>query len=108
MNTTKKLLMFAATGLLLPLGAATAEVPLAAETTEVIPSPELDRAPIQNGRLKRTDQEQEGNGMTTAAFFEGNKSGLYFSMNTELPATTVGGAVRPANNKMQLAAVPFQ
>ena len=112
MTNMKKLLMFAATGLLAPLATgdmntASAEVPLAAETTEVIPSPELDLAPIANGRLKRTDEEQEGNGMPTAAFFEGNKTGLYFSMNTELPATTPGGAVRPANRRVQLAMVPF-
>lgn len=112
MTSTKKLLMFAASGLLLPLGVsgdtAYAEVPLAAETTEVVPSPELDLAPINNGRLKRTDEEQEGNGMPTAAFFDGYKSGIYFSMNTELPPTTPGGQPRAATHRMQLAAIPFQ
>ncbi|MGE0402249.1 MAG: MYXO-CTERM sorting domain-containing protein [Kofleriaceae bacterium] len=112
MTSNKKLLMFAASGLLLPLGVDTgtahAEVPLAAETAELIPSPENDLAPVSNGRLRRTDEEQEGNGMPTAAFFDGYKSGIYFSMNTELPPTTPGGAVRPATHRMQLAAIPFQ
>ncbi len=112
MTSTKKLLMFAASGLLLPLAVgddtARAEVPLAAETAEVVPSPENDLAPINNGRLKRTDEEQPGAEMPTAAFFDGYKSGLYFVMSTELPATTVGGPVRPATHRMQLAAIPFQ
>jgi MYXO-CTERM domain-containing protein len=113
MTSTKKLLWFAASGLLLPFAAgdtttAYAEVPLAAETAEVLPSPENDLAPVSNGRLRRTDEEQEGQGMPTAAFFDGYKTGLYFAMTTELPATTPGGPVRAATHRMQLSATPFQ
>jgi len=106
---TKTLAMILASGIAVP--AAVESVAHAqsatATVTEVIPSPTLDKAPINNGRLKRTDEEQEGNGMPTAAMFEDNKNGLYFSMNTELPATTAGGPVRGATHRMQLAAVPL-
>jgi MYXO-CTERM domain-containing protein len=70
-------------------------------------SPEKDLAPINNGRLKRTDEEQAGTEMPTAAFFDGYKTGLYFAMRTELPTATPG-TVRPATHRMQLAAIPFQ
>ncbi|MFN0252677.1 MAG: MYXO-CTERM sorting domain-containing protein [Kofleriaceae bacterium] len=109
MTSTKTLLMFAASGLLLPLApAAYAEVRQAAETTEMVPSPVEDIAPVSNNRLRRTNEEQAGAEMPTAAFFDGYKSGLYFVMSTELPPTTPGGPVRPARHRMQLAAVPFQ
>jgi uncharacterized protein (TIGR03382 family) len=108
MTNLKKLLMFAATGLLAPLSVETAHAEIGAPVTKlIVPSPTNDTAPINNGRLRRTDEEQPGNEMPTAGFFAGNKEGLYFAMTTELPATTTGGAVRPARHRMQLSVTPF-
>src|SRR5688572_13244234 len=111
MTNMKKLLMFAASGLLAPMALTTtaqAEVQSSAQVM-MIPSPVNDKAPVSGTptRLRRTDEEQEGNGMPAVAMFADGINGLYFSMNTELPPTTVGGAVRPATHRMQLAAVPF-
>ena len=111
MTSMKKLLMFAASGLLAPAaleGTAVAEVGTA-EVTMMLPSPTNDRAPVSGtpARLRRTDEEQPGIEMPAAALFEGNKDGIYFVMATELPPTTVGGPVRAARHRMQLAAVPF-
>src|SRR5665647_1599258 len=111
MTNMKKLLMFAASGLLAPMALTTsaqAEVS-SAEQVLMFPSPVNDKAPVSGtpARLRRTDEEQPGNEMPTMAMFADGINGLYFSMNTELPPVTTGGAVRPAPNKMQLAAIPF-
>ncbi|MDX2094274.1 MAG: MYXO-CTERM sorting domain-containing protein [Kofleriaceae bacterium] len=108
MTNLKKLLMFAATGLLAPLSMEAAHAEIGAPVTKmVVPSPTNDTAPINNGRLRRTDEEQAGFEMPSVGFFDGNKEGLYFGMSTELPALTTGGPVRPATHRMQLAVIPF-
>jgi uncharacterized protein (TIGR03382 family) len=105
MTNLKKLLMFAATGLLAPL---TANAEIGAPVTKmIVPSPVNDTAPINNGRLRRTDSEQPGNEMPTVGFFKGNKEGLFFAMTTELPATTPDGPVRSAPHRVQLSVTPF-
>ena len=99
---TKNLLMFAVAGAaLVPASNAVAEI-RAPKVAEVIPSPTDDKAPVSGNpaRLRRTDSEQPGNGMTTYALFAGSKTGIYFSMNTELNGVA-------ANRRVQLAAVPF-
>ncbi|MGE3544790.1 MAG: MYXO-CTERM sorting domain-containing protein [Kofleriaceae bacterium] len=99
----KKLLMLAVAGVLPAAfeGDANADV-RTATTTKVIPAPLNDKAPVSGtpARLRRTNEEQPGNEMPTLAFFKDGKSGLYFSMNTELNGTQ-------ANHRMQLALVPF-
>ena len=102
MTNMKKLLMFAAAGLLaVPATDAQAEVGTATVTT-IIPSPTNDKAPVSGtpARLRRTDEEQAGNEMSKFALFAGNKKGLYVSMATELNG-------QPATHRMQLAVVPF-
>jgi hypothetical protein len=107
----QKLMMFAVAGLLAPLANAAADNGLKSPTTTmVIPHPTADKAPVTGGtqpRLRRTNEEQPGNEMATWALFADGKTGLYFSMATELPATTAGGPVRGATHRMQLALVPF-
>ncbi len=110
MTNMKKLLMFAASGLLAPMAVTPAHAEVGSSTqTLMFPSPVNDKAPVSGTptRLRRTDEEQPGNEMPTMAMFADGINGLYFSMNTELPPTAPGGAVRPATHRMQLAAVPF-
>src|SRR5688572_6340535 len=100
MTNMKKLLMFAVAGLLAPT-AANAEVGTAA-TIKVLAAPINDKAPVSGtpARLRRTNEEQPGNEMPALAMFGDGKSGLYFSMNTELNGVA-------AKHRMQLALVPF-
>jgi uncharacterized protein (TIGR03382 family) len=97
MTNLKKLMMFAATGLLMP-GLATADV----KVSKFANSPTLDKAPVSGNpaRLRRTDEEQPGNEMPTLAMFKDGKSGLVFSMSTELNG--VG-----AQHRMQLSLTKF-
>lgn len=102
--TDKKLLMFAVAGLLAPAaseGVANAEVHNSTVSIAV-PPPINDTAPVTGtpARLRRTDQEQAGNEMTAFALFGDGKSGLFFSMTTELNG-------QRAPNKMQLSLTPF-
>jgi MYXO-CTERM domain-containing protein len=100
--TNKLFAMFAVTGLSLP-GAALADI-RDAQITKMIASSETNLAPVTNTnppRLRRTDEAQAGNEMSHFAFFADGKSGLYFSMSTDL------NGVR-APRRMQLAMVPFR
>src|ERR1043165_8527187 len=101
MTNMKKLLMFAAAGLLAPATDAFAEVGTA-EVTMAIPAATKDKAPVSGtpARLRRTDEEQPGNEMAKLGIFADGKSGLYVSMNTELNGVA-------ATHRMQLAVVPF-
>jgi uncharacterized protein (TIGR03382 family) len=92
--------MFAVTGLLPAAASADIRAP---KTTKIAASPINDTAPVTNTnppRLRRTDEEQAGFEMSKTGMFGDGKSGLYFAMATEL------NGVR-ANNKMQLAVIPF-
>ena len=92
--------MFAVTGLLPAAASADIRAP---KTTKVAVSPINDTAPVTGTtppRLRRTDEEQAGFEMSKTGMFGDGKSGLYFAMATEL------NGVR-ANNKMQLAVIPF-
>ncbi|MBL9016051.1 MAG: hypothetical protein JNL83_17820 [Myxococcales bacterium] len=98
----KKLLMFAAAGLLaVPATHAQAEVGTA-EVSTMVAAPVNDLAPVSGtpARLRRTDEEQPGNEMAKFAMFADNKKGLFVSMATELNG-------QPATHRMQLAVVPF-
>jgi MYXO-CTERM domain-containing protein len=102
MTNMKKLLMFAAAGLLaVPATNAQAEVGTA-EVSTMIVAPLNDKAPVSGNpaRLRRTDEEQPGNEMAKFAMFADNKKGLYVSMATELNG-------QAARHRMQLAVVPF-
>lgn len=105
--TKKTLLMFAAAGLLTPVAAGTAT----AETTvtKMIAAPKLDKAPVNNqGRLRRTNEEQAGNEMSAFFVFQkgANKGkGMYFAMSTELVGTD--GTPVPAPGRVQLSGTPF-
>lgn len=101
MTNMKKLLMFAAAGLLAPATEALAEVGTA-QTATMVPSPLNDLAPVSGtpARLRRTDEEQPGNEMAHVAMFGDGKKGLYVVMSTELNG-------QPATHRMQLAVVPF-
>ena len=95
-----QLAMFAVTGLL--PAAAQADI-RAGQTTKVIASSATDLAPVTGTtppRLRRTDEEQPGNEMVHAAMFGDGKTGLYFSMSTDLNGTR-------ATDRIQLAMVPF-
>ncbi len=107
--TNKTLLMFAAAGLLAPAaieGAADA-APGRITISTIVPRPETDTAPTANGRLRRTDSEQAGNEMPSIACAGDNIHCYYYSMTTELPATTPGGQTRRATHRVQLAMTPF-
>ena len=107
MSSKTNLLMFTATSLLAPValeGAAEAGKPT---TAVMVPRAVEDTAPTANGRLRRTNEEQPGNEMSTFALAGDGKSGYYFSMTTELPPTTAGGPVRRATDRMQLSMTPF-
>ncbi|MDQ3365915.1 MAG: hypothetical protein M3680_10860 [Myxococcota bacterium] len=95
-----KLMMFAAAGLLAP-AVAHAEIK-GATTTKVLGAATTDLAEVSGtpARLRRQNERQPGNEDTALAFFADGKSGLLFSMNTEL------NGVR-ATHRMQLAMVPF-
>ena len=97
MTNLKKLMMFAATGLLMP-ALAHAE----AQITEAIPSATLDKAPVSGNpaRLRRTDENQAGVEMPALAMFKDGKSGLLFAMTTEL------NGVR-ATHRVQLSLTKF-
>jgi hypothetical protein len=95
-----KLMMFAAAGLLAP---AVAQADLRTSTqTKVLGAATTDLAEVSGtpARLRRQNERQPGNEDTALAFFADGKSGLMFSMNTEL------NGVR-ANHRMQLALIPF-
>jgi uncharacterized protein (TIGR03382 family) len=99
--TTKKLLMFAAAGLLTPAaieGSASAEVTRAV----MIHSPLNDKAPVTGTppRLKRTDEEQPGVEMPSHIVFPDGR-GLYFAGTTELNG-------QPANRRIQGSLTTFQ
>jgi len=95
-----KLMMFAAAGLLMP-AAAQAEIRTATQT-KILGAATTDKAIVSGtpARLRRQNERQPGNEMSVAAFFKDGKSGLFFSMNTELNGTR-------ANHRIQLALVPF-
>lgn len=102
--TTKKLLMFAAAGLLTPVAMQGAAEAGRTTITKIVPAPVQDTAPVSNGRLRRTNEEQVGNEMGTFVCLGALKTKcLYFSMTTELPPTVVGGPVRRANDRVQLS-----
>lgn len=102
--------MFAVTGLL--PAAAQAEV-RAPQVTKMIASSPTDFAPITNatatspGRLRRTDEEQPGNEMAHLAMFADGIHGLMFSMNTDLVDPAAPTVSHRANDRIQLALVPF-
>lgn len=108
--TKKTLLMFAATSLITPVAMEQAMAGRAT-TQMVLTGPQEDTAPVSNGRLRRTDSEQAGLEQPSLVMLDdgtGKKTkGLYFVMATELPATTAGGPVRRATDRVQLAVVPF-
>jgi uncharacterized protein (TIGR03382 family) len=97
----QKLFMFAVAGLLLPAADAAAEL-RAGKTTMIIPHPANDKAPVTGTplRLRRTDSEQAGNEHLSTALFGDGKSGLFFSLSTELNG-------QAATHRAQLAVVPF-
>ena len=103
--------MFAVTGLL-PAAAAQAEV-RAPQVTKIIASSPTDFAPITTpngttpGRLRRTDEEQPGNEMAHLAMFADGIHGLMFSMNTDLVDPAAPTVSHRANDRIQLAMVPF-
>jgi len=103
--------MFAVTGLL-PAAAANAEV-RAPQVTKVIASSPTDFAPITQpngttpGRLRRTDEEQPGNEMAHLAMFGDGIHGLFFSMNVDLVDPANPTISHLANDRIQLALVPF-
>jgi uncharacterized protein (TIGR03382 family) len=108
MSSKTNLLMFAATSLLAPVALeGAAEAGGKTMTAVMLPRPVEDTAPTANGRLRRTNEEQAGMEMSTFVLFGDKKSGIYFSMATELPPLTAGGPVRRAPDRVQLAAVPF-
>jgi MYXO-CTERM domain-containing protein len=102
--------MFAVTGLL--PAAAQAEV-RAPQVTKIIASSPTDFAPITQpngttpGRLRRTDEEQPGNEMAHLAMFADGIHGLMFSMNTDLVDPAAPTVSHRANDRIQLALVPF-
>jgi len=102
--------MFAVTGLL--PAAAQAEV-RAPQVTKMIASSPTDFAPITTangttpGRLRRTDEEQPGNEMAHLAMFADGIHGLMFSMNTDLVDPAAPTVSHRANDRIQLALVPF-
>jgi uncharacterized protein (TIGR03382 family) len=102
--------MFAAAGLL--PAAAEAEV-RAPQVTKVIASSPSDFAPITQSdgttpsRLRRTDEEQPGNEMAHLAMFADGIHGLMFSMNTDLVDPAAPTVSHRANDRIQLALVPF-
>lgn len=98
---SKKFWLLAAAGLLIPTAAAAQS--RAAKTTEVIPSPVNNLAKVSGTpeRLRRQNEQQPGNEMTTFAMFADGKKGLYFSMATELNGVA-------AKHRMQLALVPIE
>jgi hypothetical protein len=102
--TNKKFMMFAVAGLLAPLaveGTSQADVKNGAVSI-MVPAPTNDTAPVTGNppRLRRTDQEQAGNEMSSFAFFGDGKTGLYFATTTELNGTR-------APNNVQLSYTPF-
>ncbi len=108
-NRKLQIAMFAVTGLL-PV-AAQAEIK-GPQVTKIIASSPTDFAPITDasttpGRLRRTDQEQPGNEMAHLAFFGDGIHGLYFSMNTDLVDPANPTVSHLANDRVQLAVVPF-
>lgn len=106
--STKTLLMFATTSLLTPVALeGAAQAGGRTQTAVIIPRPVEDTAPTANGRLRRTNEEQPGNEMSTIAFGGDGKTGYYFSMTTELAPLTAGGPVRRATDRIQLSMVPF-
>jgi uncharacterized protein (TIGR03382 family) len=106
--TTKKLMMFAMAGALVPAANAAADIH-AGKQVEMIPRPVNDTAPVTGtpARLRRTDSEQAGHEMPKFALFADGKSGLYFAMSTELPPTAPGGTPRAAFHRVQQSLVPF-
>ena len=109
-NRKLHVLMYAVAGLTVP---AIASADIGAPTkTMLIPASKTDLAPTTNGRLRRTDQEQPGNEMAHLSMATATK-GFYFSMSTDIggvPGFTpgIGGnAAGLANNRIQLAMVPF-
>jgi len=100
MNKKLHLAMLSVAGLLPAVAQADIR---AAQTTKILASSATDLAPVTGTtppRLRRTDEEQPGNEMVHTAMFGDGKSGLLFSMNTDL------NGVR-ANHRIQLAMVPF-
>lgn len=99
--TNQKLMMIAVAGLLVPAANAAADI-RAGKTTLMIPSPTTDLAPVTGtpARLRRTDSEQAGNEMPAFALFADGKTGLYFSMTTELNGVA-------AFHRVQKSLVPF-
>jgi hypothetical protein len=105
--TTKTLLMFATTSLLTPVALEGVAEAGRTTTSVMIPRPAQDTAPVANGRLRRTNEEQAGNEMPTVLLNKTGTKGYYFAMTTELPPTTAGGPVRRATDRVQLSMVPF-
>jgi uncharacterized protein (TIGR03382 family) len=103
--------MFAVTGLL-PAAAANAEV-RSPQVTKMIASSPTDFAPITQpngttpGRLRRTDEEQPGNEMSHFAMFADGIHGIMFDMNTDLVDPAAPTVSHRANDRIQLALVPF-
>ncbi len=93
------LLMFAAAGLI--PASAQADVARITQAT-MIPAPTNDLAPVTGtpARLRRTDSEQAGNEDTSFSLNPDGKSGVFYSMATELNGVA-------AFHRVQLAAVPF-
>lgn len=98
MTNLKKLMMFAATGLLMP-ALANADVSI----SKFAMSATADKAPVSGtpARLRRTDSEQAGHEMPTLAMFKDGKSGIVFAMSTELNGVA-------ANHRVQLSLTKFK
>ena len=113
MNKKLFIAMSAAAGAFVP---AVASADFAPQKTRMVASSPTDFAPITGaqgttpGRLRRTDQEQPGNEMAHVAMFGGANAtkGLYFSMNVDIVDPAAPTVSHRANNKMQLAMVPFE
>ena len=123
-NRKLRIAMFALTGLSLPaVSQADIHAPV---VSKIIASSPTDFAPITTpdttnqkpGRLRRTDQEQPGNEMNHLAFFTdatgkvvadpAKYSGLMVSMNTDLVDPANPTVSHLANDRIQLALVPFR
>lgn len=85
------------------------------QQTKVIASSPQDFTRITNpdqakgipGRLRRTDEEQPGQEMAHLAMFGDGVKGLLFSMSTDLVDPAAPTVSHRANDRIQLALVPF-
>jgi hypothetical protein len=82
--TTKMLLMFAATGLITPVALEGSAEAGRTTIATILNAPEKDLAPVSNGRLRRTNEEQAGREMSTFVCLGDGKQCLT-AMSTSSP-----------------------